>query len=168
MIKNRNLFVELDESFSETAVNANKTDPKVLGKGTVEFTVTDSRENLKKVSMSDSLYVPENSKKLVSITKLTRGGAKVALGEKSCFEQENGTIHPLRERGNLFLTYFCRETEEKIENFTEQNENLMINDAGKMEEVELKNESRAHPKTKTSLDERSKEESRNLCEAKMF
>ena len=63
---------------------------------------------------------------------------------------------------------FCRETEEKIENFTEQNENLMINGDDEMKSVELKNESRAHPKTKTSLDERGKEESRNLCEVKKF
>ena len=65
-------------------------------------------------------------------------------------------------------TYFCRETEEKTENFRKQNENLMINDDHIMKEVELKNESRAHPKTKTSLDERGKEESRNLCEVKKF
>ena len=39
----------------------------------------------------------------------------------------------------------------------------MINDDDIMQEVELKNESRAHPKTNTSLVERGKEESRNLC-----
>ena len=62
-------------------------------------------------------------------------------------------------------TYFCRETEEK--NVSEQNENLMKDDDIR-KEVELKIEPRAHPKSKTSLDEQDKEESRDLCEAEKF
>ena len=62
-------------------------------------------------------------------------------------------------------TYFCRETEEKI--FSEQNE-ILITDDDIRKKVELKNEPRAHPKSKTSLDERDKEESRNLCEVEKF
>ena len=53
--------------------------------------------------MSDFFYVPENSGNLVSISKLTRGGAKVVFGEKSCIEQGNGTVYPLSERGNPFI-----------------------------------------------------------------
>ena len=44
----------------------------------------------------------------------------------------------------------------------------MIKDDDIRKEVELKNEPRAHPKSKTSLDERGKEESRNLCEVEKF
>ena len=62
-------------------------------------------------------------------------------------------------------TYFCRETEEK--NFNEQKENL-IKDDDIRTEVELKNELRTHPKSKTSLNELGKEESRNLCEVEKF
>ena len=141
MIKDRNLFVELGQSLSETVENANKTESKVLGKGRVEFFVKDSQGNLKKVSMSDCFYVPENSESLLSVSKLTRGGAKIVFGEMSCIEQGNGTIYPFSERGNLFIwkiigfrnhkklsvdkvgnnssefrvnkTYFFRETEEK-------------------------------------------------------
>ena len=140
--------------------------------------------------MSDCFYVPEN---LVSVSKLTRGGAKVVFGEKSYIGQGNGTVYPLSERGNLFIwkiigfgnhkklrvekmlnnssefrvskTYFCRETEEK--NFNEQKENL-IKDDDIRKQVELKNEPRTHPKTKTSLNERGKEESRNLCKVEKF
>ena len=63
MIKDKNLFVELDQSFSETVENANKTESKVLGKGRVEFFVKDCQGNSKKISMSDCFYVPENSEK---------------------------------------------------------------------------------------------------------
>ena len=56
MKKDRNLFVELDQSFSETVENANKTESKVLGKGRVEFFVKDSQENSKQFSMSDCFY----------------------------------------------------------------------------------------------------------------
>ena len=62
-------------------------------------------------------------------------------------------------------THFCRETEEK--NFKEQKETL-IKDDDIRKEVELKNEPRAHPKSKTSFDEQDKEESRNLCEVEKF
>ena len=48
MIKDKNLFVELDQSFSETVENANKTESKFLSKGTVEFFVKDSQGNSKK------------------------------------------------------------------------------------------------------------------------
>ena len=132
----------------------------------------------------------------MSVSKLTRRGAKVVFGERPCIDQGNGTVYPLIEPGYLFIsknimiqksrkksvdkvennssefrvnkTYFCRETEEKIENFSEQNENLMINDDDIMKGLELENESRAPPKTETSLDKRGKEESRNLCEVKKF
>ena len=83
MIKDKNLFVELDQSFSETVENANKTESMVLGKGSVEFFVKDVQQNSKKVSMNDNFYVPENSE---NFSKLTRGGAKVVFGEKSRIE----------------------------------------------------------------------------------
>ena len=62
-------------------------------------------------------------------------------------------------------TYFCRETEEK--KFSEQNQKL-IKDDDIRREVQLKNEPRAHPKSKMSLDERGKEELRRLCEVENF
>ena len=40
----------------------------------------DCQGNSKKISMSDCFYVPENSENLVSVSKLTRGGAKVVFG----------------------------------------------------------------------------------------
>ena len=147
------------------------------------------RGNSKKVSMSDCFYVPENSENLLSVSKLTRGGAKVVFGEKSLIEQGNGMfIHLLSEEifsfGNhkqlsfenvennssvftVNKTYFCSETWEKTENFSEKKEN-MIKDDDIGKKVELENEHRAHPKTRTSSDERGKEEWRNLCEVEKF
>ena len=40
--------------------------------------------------MSDCFYVPENSEKLVSVSKLTRGGAKVVFGESHVLSKEMG------------------------------------------------------------------------------
>ena len=143
--------IELDQSFSETVENVNKTESKALGKGRVEFFVKDCQGNSKKISMRYCFYVPENSENLVSVSNLTRGGANVVFREKSCIEPGIGTVYPLSERGNLFIwkiigfgnheklsvekmenkssefrvskTYFCRETEEK--NFSEQNKNMI-------------------------------------------
>ena len=53
--------------------------------------------------MSDCFYVSENLENLGSVSKLTRGGAKVVFGGKSCIEQGNGTVYPHSERGNLFI-----------------------------------------------------------------
>ena len=133
------------------------------------------------------------TRKLRKFSKPTTGGDKVVFGEKSYIEQGNGSVYPLSERGNLFIwkiigfgnhkklivekvenksseigvskTYFCRETEEKT--FSEKNEKLTKDDNIRRE-VELKNEPRAHPKSKTSLDERGKDESRSLCEVEKF
>ena len=89
----------------------------------------------------------------MSVSKITRRAKKVVFGENSCIEQENGTTYLLSERGNNFIgktirfgiwksqkfsvneTYFSRETGI----FTEQNENLMMNEDDKMKEVEMKN-----------------------------
>ena len=49
----------------------------------------------------------------------------------------------------------------------EQNENL-IKDDDIRKKVELKNEPRAHPKSKMSVDERGNEETRNFCEDEKF
>ena len=63
----------------------------------------DSQGNSKNVSVSDCFYVSENLENLVSVSKFTRGGAKVNFGGKSCIEQGNGTVYPFSERSNLFI-----------------------------------------------------------------
>ena len=81
-------------------------------------------------------------KSLVLVSKLFRGGVKIVFEVKSCIEFVLSHVLSLSERGNLFIwktigfgnheklsvdnvfrlhkTYVCRETEEKIESFSEQ------------------------------------------------
>ena len=102
MIKERNLFVELNQSFSETVENANKTETKVSGKGRVEFFC--DRFSRKFVqNFNELLFLCARKLRKFSVSKLTGGGAKVVFGEKLSIEQGNGTVYPLSERGSLFI-----------------------------------------------------------------
>ena len=80
MVRDRILFVELDESLSKSVENANKTESNVLGKGKIDFTVRYFQANLKKC-------VPEKIENMVSVIRLTRGGDKAVFGTKSFDER---------------------------------------------------------------------------------
>ena len=99
MIKDKSIFANLDESFSGIIHNANKTHSAILGKGDVEFFAKNSNEELKKIVLKDALFVPDNSKNLISVSKLREAGVDVSFGEQLelvfnkvsfPFEVENG------------------------------------------------------------------------------
>ena len=99
MIKDKSTFANLDENFSGIIHNANKTHSAILGKGDVEFFAKNSNEELKKIVLKDALFVPDNSKNLISVSKLREAGVDVSFGEKLKinfnkvsfpFEVENG------------------------------------------------------------------------------
>ena len=99
MIKDRSNFANLDENFSGIIHNANKTHSAILGKGDVEFFAKNSNEELKKIVLKDALFVPDNSKNKISVSKLREAGVDVSFGEKLelvfnkvsfPFEVENG------------------------------------------------------------------------------
>ena len=75
--------------------NANKTHSAILGKGDVEFFAKNSNEELKKIVLKDALFVPDDSKNLISVSKLREAGVDVSFGKKLKlvsfpFEVENG------------------------------------------------------------------------------
>ena len=80
MIKDKSTFANLDENFSGIIHNANKTHSAILGKGDVEFFVKNSNEELKKFVSKDALFVPDNSKNFISVSKLREAGVYVFFG----------------------------------------------------------------------------------------
>ena len=95
MIKDRDMFVVLDENFKGLVSNA-----KILGKGEVRFRVKDEEGEFKMIELKDTLYVPENSRNLLSVSKMKKAGAEVVFSASSFVRQGNGSVYPLR---GLFL-----------------------------------------------------------------
>ena len=80
MINNREMFIDIDDSFSGKVQNANKTESEIYGRGTVAFLVKDSNQVKKKIILENALFIPENSHSLVSISKLREAGADILIG----------------------------------------------------------------------------------------
>ena len=54
--------------------------------------VRDSQRDLKKLSMSDCFYVPENSENLMSVSKITRKAKKLSLGKILVLSKKTGPL----------------------------------------------------------------------------
>ena len=72
----------MDEHFSGIIHNAIKKRSTVLGKGDVEFFAKNSNEEWKKNCFEkDAVFVPGNSKNLISVSKLRETGVDVSFVE---------------------------------------------------------------------------------------
>ena len=95
MIKDRDMFVSLDENFKGSVSNANFSESQILGKGEVRFRVKDEKGEFKMIELKDTLYVPENSRNLLNVSKMKKAGAEVVFGASSIVRQGNGSVYPL-------------------------------------------------------------------------
>ena len=57
----------------------------------------DEKGEFKMIELKDTLYVPENSRNLLSVSKMKKAGAEVVFGASSFVRQRNGSVHPLRD-----------------------------------------------------------------------
>ena len=73
MIKDKSIFANLVENLSGINHKANKTHSAILGKWDVEFFAKHSNEELKRIVLKDAFFVPDKSKKLISVSKLRSG-----------------------------------------------------------------------------------------------
>ena len=103
MIKDQDMFVSLDENFKGSVSKAIFSESKILGKGEVRFRVKDEKGEVKMIELKDTLYVAENSRNLLSVSKTKKTGAEVVFGASSFVLQGNGSFYPLREGSGLFL-----------------------------------------------------------------
>ena len=116
MINNREMFIDIDDSFSGKVQNANKTESEICGRGTVAFLGKDSNQINRKIVLENALFIPENSHSLVSISKLGEAGADILIGPELSIIDKSGVEYPLRQEKNLFIWDFseidktCKET----------------------------------------------------------
>ena len=98
MINNREMFIDIDDSFSGKVKNANKTES---GRGTVAFFDRDSNQVNRKLILENALFIPENSLSLVSISKLREAGAEVLIGPELSIIDKSGLEYPFRQEKNF-------------------------------------------------------------------
>ena len=102
MIKDGETFVSLDENFKGSISKANFSESKILWKGKVRFRVKDENCELKMIELKITLYVPESSRNLISVSKTKKTEAEVVFGASSFVRQENGSVCPFTEESGLF------------------------------------------------------------------
>ena len=103
IIKDESLFIDIDKEFSGTITNANSIKSLISGKGTVEIRVLDSNGSEQKIRLSNALLVPNNTRNLVSVSKLRATGNEVLFGRYLEIRTKNGTIFSFEERDSLFI-----------------------------------------------------------------
>ena len=97
------MFIDIDDSFSGKVQNANKTESEICSRGTVAFLVKDSNQVNRKNILENSLFRPENSHSLVSISKLREAGAEDLIGPEISIINKSGVEYPFRQEKNLFI-----------------------------------------------------------------
>ena len=81
MLKDKELFISLNEGYHGTVGCANNSESEIRGKGTAKFTVRDSSGEKRTVKLTDALYVPDYTHNLVGVKKLTDFDAEVHFGK---------------------------------------------------------------------------------------
>ena len=102
MIKNKELFSDLDEGFLADVCNANSSRWEVTGRGTVRCFVKDNTGRSCLVELRDAFWVPSYARNLVSVKRLTDEGAITQFNDNPTIKMPNGTVVPLMTNDELF------------------------------------------------------------------
>ena len=102
MIRDRELFKDLDENFCAEVSNANGSRSEIRGRGTVRCGVKGVQGNSCTLELTDALLVPSYARNLVSVKRLADRGAKVKFDGEPCIQIPNGTVVPMLTSDALF------------------------------------------------------------------
>ena len=117
MLKDRELFASLDESFSGSVGCANNSESEIKGKGGAEFYVREDNGKRANITLSEAIFVPDYGKNLISVSKLKNSANKVEFGDNDQMVTRDGTVYPLMHENNLL-----RWSAKFINNKTQENE----------------------------------------------
>ncbi len=81
MVKDRDLFLDLELSEQGTVGCANASTSTIEGSGTAAFWIKDADGRMRRMELKDALYVPSYSHNLVSVKRLLDRGVKVQIEE---------------------------------------------------------------------------------------
>ena len=102
MIKDRELFIDMDTTMRGSVGNADASKSSVDGCGTVQLWVKDSTGKPRRIELKDAMFVPSYSNNLVSVKRLNDSGVKVEFGDRPRMCAPDGTVFPITCRKNLF------------------------------------------------------------------
>ena len=81
MFSDEDFFVELHDVSSKICVNANNSVSPVKGQGVAKLSLPDKRGVSQVLNLSDCLYVPDQSRNLLSVSALGQKGEKVVFDD---------------------------------------------------------------------------------------
>ena len=102
MIKNKELFSDLDEGFLADVCNANSSRSEIRGRGTVRCFVKDNTGRSCPLELKDAFWVPSYARNLVSVKRLTDKGAMIQFNDDPTIKMPNGTVVPMMTNDELF------------------------------------------------------------------
>ena len=103
MIKNKELFSDLDEGFRADVCNANSSRSEIRGRGTVRCSVKDNTGRSCLLELRDAFWVPSYARNLVSVKRLTDKGAVIQFNDDPTIKMPNGTVVPMMTNDELFI-----------------------------------------------------------------
>ena len=102
MIKNKELFSDLDEGFLADVCNANSSCSEIRGRGTVRCFVKDNSGRSCLLELRDAFRVPPYARNLVSVKRLTDKGAMIQFNDDPTIKMPNGTFVPMMKIDEFF------------------------------------------------------------------
>ena len=109
----KDFFVELHDVSSKICVNANNSVSPVKMQGDAKISLLDKRGVSHLLNLSDCLYVPVHSKRLLSVSALGQKSAKVVSDDTCEFRCSDKVSSPFVQRNGLYVTKafsFCSST----------------------------------------------------------
>ena len=102
MIKNKQLFSDLDEGFLADVCNANSSRSEIRGRGTVRCFVKDNTGRSCLLELRDAFWVPSYARNLVSVKQLTDKGAMIQFNDDPTIKMPNKTVVPMLTKDEFF------------------------------------------------------------------
>ena len=65
--------------------------------------MNDEKGKFEMIELKDILFLPENSRNLIKISKKNKAGAEIVFGASSFVSQSNGSVYSFKEEKGLFL-----------------------------------------------------------------
>ena len=102
MIKDRDLFHELDEGFVADVCNANSSRSEIRGRGTVRCWMADNTGQSCLLELKDAYWVPSYARNLVSVKRLSDKGAMIKFNDDPLIKMPDGTLVPMMTKDELY------------------------------------------------------------------
>ena len=102
MIKNKELFSDLDEDFLADLCNANTSRSEIRGRGTVRCFLKDNTGRSCLLELRDAFWVPSYARNLVSVKRLADKEGMIQFNDDPTIKMPNGTVVPMMTNDELF------------------------------------------------------------------